>query len=92
MTSGSTPNDHRLERILAYMVAATVGLSIAAFIAVMVGTMAGAGADDGFSQGIWPIVLATPLIGLPIGFALLVILLIINGVRRARNARRDSTG
>lgn len=81
---------HRVERILAYMVAATVGLSIAAFLAVMIGTLAGAGANDGFSQGIWPLVLVLPLIGLPIGFILLVTLLIVNGVRRARESRAGS--
>lgn len=72
------------------MVAATVGLSIAAFLAVMIGTLAGAGANDGFSQGIWPLVLVLPLIGLPIGFILLVTLLIVNGVRRARESRAGS--
>lgn len=81
---------HRAERILAYMVAATVGLSIAAFLAVMIGTLVGAGANDGFSQGIWPFVLVLPLVGLPIGFLLLVTLLIVNGVRRARESRAGS--
>lgn len=82
--------DHRAERILAYMVAATVGLSIIAFFAVMIGTFAGVGADDGFSQGIWPYVLVLPMIGLPIGFLLLIALLIVNGVRRSRESRQGA--
>jgi len=82
--------DHRAERILAYMVATTIAISIAAFLAVMIGTLAGAGANDGFSQGVWPVVLVLPLIGLPIGFLLLIALLIINGVRRARESRQGS--
>lgn len=82
--------DHRAERILAYMVAATVGLSILAFLAVMFGTLAGVGADDGFSQGIWPYVLVLPMIGLPIGFLLLIALLIVNGVRRSRESRQGA--
>ena len=82
---------HRAERILAYMFVGIVGLSILAFIAVMVGTFAGVGASDGFSQGIWPIVLTLPLFGLPIGFLLLVALLIVNGVRRARETRSGSS-
>ena len=89
----STPrpvSEHRIERVLAYMVAAIVGLSIAAFLAVMIGTLLGAGANDGFSTGIWPVVLVLPLVGLPIGFLLLVTLLIINGVRRARESRQGS--
>jgi uncharacterized membrane protein len=90
MTTGSAPRDNRLERILAYMVAATVGLSILAFIAVIVGTVSGVGANDGFSHGVWPAVLVTPLIGLPIGFVLLVVLLVLNGIRRARESRSGS--
>ena len=82
--------DHRAERILAYMVAATVGLSIIAFFAVMIGTFAGVGDDDGFSQGIWPYVLVLPMIGLPIGFLLLIALLIVNGVRRSRESRQGT--
>ncbi|GAA2045768.1 hypothetical protein GCM10009819_36600 [Agromyces tropicus] len=81
---------HRVERILAYMVAATVGLSIIAFFAVMIGTLAGVGADDGFSRGIWPVVLVLPLIGLPIGFLLLVALLIVNGLRRSRESKQGT--
>ncbi|WP_395245993.1 hypothetical protein ACGGZK_09425 [Agromyces sp. MMS24-K17] len=90
MTNQRPISDTRVERTLAYMVAATVGLSVVAFIAIIIATLAGVGADDGFSQGIWPVVLVLPLIGLPIGFLLLIALLIVNGVRRSRESRRDS--
>ncbi|WP_394552789.1 hypothetical protein ACDF64_00240 [Agromyces sp. MMS24-JH15] len=83
-------SDTRAERVLAYMVAAIVGLSILAFLAIMIATLAGVGADDGFSQGVWPIILVLPLIGLPIGFVLLIVLLIVNGVRRSREGRRNT--
>ena len=82
---------HRAERILAYMFVAIVGLSILAFIAVMIGTATGAGANDGFSQGVWPIVLTLPLFGLPIAFLLLLALLFVTGVRRARAGRAGSS-
>lgn len=82
---------HRAERILAYMFVAIVGLSILAFIAVMIGTATGAGANDGFSQGIWPLVIMLPWFGLPIAFLLLIALLIVNGVRRARAGRAGSS-
>ena len=90
MSSQDPVTDHRVERILAYMVAATVGLSVIAFLAVMIGTFAGVGADDGFSQGVWPLVLVLPMIGLPIGFLLLIALLIVNGVRRSRESRQGT--
>jgi hypothetical protein len=83
--------EHRAERILAYMFIGVVGLSILAFLAVMIATFAGAGADDGFSQGIWPFILTLPLFGLPLAFLLLIALLIINGVRRARASRAGSS-
>ena len=82
---------HRAERVLAYMFVAIVGISILAFIAVMIGTLVGAGANDGFSQGVWPIVLTLPLFGLPIAFILLIVLIIVNGVRRARASRAGSS-
>ncbi len=82
---------HRAERVLAYMFVAIVGISILAFIAVMIGTLMGAGANDGFSQGVWPIVLTLPLFGLPIAFILLIALIIVNGVRRARASRAGSS-
>ncbi|WP_238476324.1 multidrug ABC transporter ATPase [Agromyces mariniharenae] len=91
MSDSGPVTQHRAERILAYMFVAIVGLSILAFIAVMIGTAVGAGANDGFSQGVWPIVLTLPLFGLPIAFLLLIALLIVNGVRRARAGRAGSS-
>jgi hypothetical protein len=78
----------RLERILAYMVAGVVGLSILAFLAVILGTALGVGDDDGFSQGVWPAVLTLPLFGLPLGFLLIIALMVSSGLRRAREARQ----
>lgn len=84
-----TPHDSgRLEKILAYMVAGVVGLSILAFLAVILGTAAGVGADDGFSQGVWPAVLTLPLFGLPLGFLLVITLMVVSALRRAREARQ----
>ncbi|HEV7951063.1 MAG TPA: hypothetical protein VGP24_14965 [Glaciihabitans sp.] len=80
--------DNRAERILAYMVAATILMSIAAFLAIVIGTWAGAGADNGFGQGIWPVIFVLPMVGLPIGLVLILSLLIVNIRRRAREQRR----
>ncbi|MGW9184346.1 multidrug ABC transporter ATPase [Agromyces sp. NPDC055661] len=91
MSDSGPVTQHRAERVLAYMFVAIVGLSILAFIAVMIGTAVGAGENDGFSQGIWPLVLTLPLFGLPIAFLLLIALLIVNGVRRARAGRAGSS-
>ena len=90
MTSQSPIVDHRAERVLAYMVAGTVGASIIAFFAVMIGTFVNANTPGWAGEGVWPIVLVFPLIGLPIGFVLRVVLLIVNGVRRSREARQGA--
>lgn len=84
MTSSTPVGDNRLERILAVLVAAAVGVSILAFLAVIIGTAAG---EREFGGGLWPAVIMTPLIGLPLGFVLLVVLLVISAVRRGRETK-----
>ena len=66
------------------MIAATIVLSILAFLAIIIGTSLGAGADNGFSQGVWPTVFILPLIGLPFGLVLIVVLLVVSALRRGR--------
>ena len=77
---------NRVERVPAYMVASIIVLSLAAFIALIVGTAVGLERDD-FAQGIWPTITILPLIGLPIGFVLIIVLLVVSAVRRGRAAR-----
>ena len=91
MSESGRITEHRAERILAYMFIGVIGLSILAFLAIMFGTLAGAGENDGFSQGVWPLVLTLPLFGLPLAFLLLIALLVVNGVRRARESRAGTS-
>ena len=77
---------NRNERILAYMVASSLGLSLLSIIATLIG--AGVGADR--SVGIWPLVTILPTVGLPIGFVLIIFLLIMSAIRRSRAARDAS--
>lgn len=77
---------NRVERVLAYMVAGIIVLSLASFIAVIIGTASGLEHGD-FAVGIWPAVTILPLIGLPIGFVLIIMLLVVSAVRRGRAAR-----
>lgn len=82
--------DNRAERVLAYMFVAVVGLSIICFFAVMIGTFSGVTRDE-MGTGIWAVVTMLPWFGLPIAFLLLIVLLIVNGVRRARTSRAGSS-
>ena len=69
------------------MVASAVGLSIISFLAVIIGTAAGV---TDFSVGVWPVAIVLPAIGLPLGLVLVIVLIIISGVRRGREARDAS--
>lgn len=77
---------NRVERVLAYMVAAIIVLSLASFVALIIGTAAGVQREE-FATGVWPVVTVLPLIGLPIGFVLIIVLLIVSAVRRGRAAK-----
>lgn len=77
---------NRVERVLAYMVAAVILISLASFVALIIAT--GTGID--FATGVWPVVIIMPLIGLPIGFVLIITLLVVSAVRRGRAAKDAS--
>jgi hypothetical protein len=86
--NSSTPiTVHRGERILAYMIASAIGLSIICFIVVIAATAAGV---KNFGTPPWPTVIILPAIGLPIGLALMIALIIVSGLRRGREARNAS--
>lgn len=69
---------------MAYLIAGLVLASLASFVAVIVGTAMGVGTDDGFSHGIWPIVLMLPLFALPAAMVLTFALLIVGAASRRR--------
>lgn len=87
VTTQSPHSVGRLERILAYMVASVVGMSIICFLAVIIGTAVGVRADA-YADGAWPVVLFIPYVGLPLGFVLIITLMVIVGVRRSRENRQ----
>lgn len=74
----------RAERSLAFMVAATIGLSVIAFLAVIIGTAVGV---RDFGAGVWPVIIFLPIVGLPIGLVFMIVLLIVSTRRRLRDAR-----
>jgi hypothetical protein len=84
-TPAATPN--RAERIIAFMIAGLVLASVLSIAALLIGTALGAGADNGFSQGLWPLVIVIPLPGLSIGMILMVVLLVMTARKRSRAAR-----
>ena len=83
-TPGEDVPIRRLDRILAFMSLGLLLLSIGCFLAIIIARPAGV---TDFTEGIWPIVLVLPLIALPIAFLMILALLIMTFVRRARANR-----
>lgn len=79
-----------VERILAYVTITIIAAALVSFFATLiVGLIDGAALAAGF----WPFVYGFSLIGLPIGFVFLIVLLILSQRRRRaefkRNARKN---
>jgi Zn-dependent protease with chaperone function len=68
------------------MIAAIIGLSILAFIVDIIALAAGV--DTGKAP--WTVVWLFPGLGLPVGFVLIIVLLIVSARRRSREAREDA--
>jgi hypothetical protein len=83
-TSGANVPIRRIDRILAYISLGLAVVAIGCFFAVIIARPAGV---TDFSQGLWPLVVVFPLIALPTAFILIVVLLIMSFVRRARANR-----
>jgi TRAP-type C4-dicarboxylate transport system permease small subunit len=79
----------RAERILAYMVFSSIGLSVLCFLAVIIGTPLGWVHPE---QSVWSTIIILPLVGLPIGFVLIIVLIVLNAVRRSRDNRSNVSG
>jgi hypothetical protein len=65
------------------MVGATIGLSVLSFFAIIIATWSGFESAD-FGAGLWPTITMVPLIGLPIGFVLIIALLVVSTRRRRK--------
>ncbi|MDJ0336072.1 multidrug ABC transporter ATPase [Salinibacterium sp. G-O1] len=84
MAQDTPISDNRGERILAFMIASAVGLSIIAFLTIIIGTATGV---TNFGEGLWPVAIVLPSIGLPIGLILMIVLIVKSGLRRGRETR-----
>ena len=73
--------ENRGENIIAFMAAGVIGTSILSMVAVLVLTLAGV-------KGIPALLGILPLFGLPIGFLLVFVLLLVSLIRKARENRK----
>lgn len=74
----------RLERILAAMVVGIIGISLLSFFAII---LAGP-LNYSLETPVGYVIFALPSVGLPIGFVLMLTLIIINLVRRRKSDSR----
>ena len=87
MAIEETPEASRPERILATMVASSVGLSILGIFGVLLAGPLGYRLDSPIGTVIFALLAA----GLPLGFVLLLSLLIVNGLRRKRSSNANAS-
>ncbi|PZU48768.1 MAG: multidrug ABC transporter ATPase [Microbacterium sp.] len=82
----ASPDDlpvRRIDRILAFMSLGLLVLSVVSFLAIIIGTWAGMKQAD-FGAGLWPAVGAVVYIAPIVAFLLLMTVLIMTFIRKAR--------
>lgn len=74
-------NPSRIEKVLAYMAVGVIGLSVLSILITLVSQMFE-------SNGGLVIFRQIPVIGLPVGFVLVLVLLIVSMSRKSKEARK----
>jgi len=82
-SSGDVPI-RTVDRFLAFTALGLAAAAIVCFFAVIIARPAGV---TDFTEGIWPLLVVFPAIALPLAFLMIVALLIMSFVRRARANR-----
>lgn len=78
--STEAPKYSALERVLAYAAISIIVVAVASYLTTLIVGLAGG--RHLLAAGLWPVVTWIAFYGLPIGFVLLVALLVINFSRR----------
>ena len=81
MTKSKPAGPSRLETILAFMGAGIIGLSLLSIVITLVRSFFGATTT-------WAIFAQIPLIALPIGFLLVIVLLLVSARRKGRESKQ----
>lgn len=84
--SSETSNPSWLERFLAYASLSIIAVALLSFFVTLIVGMSN---REALAAGLWAFVYGISLVGLPVGFVLLVALLIISQVRRRREFRQN---
>lgn len=87
MTDQTHPPTSPFQRIVAAIVAVLVMVSLGCVAAILIGSAIGGMPQQGSGQGLWPTIFLFPLIALPVGFLLIIALILVTGRQRSRTAR-----
>lgn len=82
----STPS--RFERVLAYVTITIIVVALGSYFATLI---VGMNDREAVAEGLWAIVFGISLYALPVGFVLLILLLILAQRRRSRDARQGNS-
>ena len=83
VAKNSPVNTNGSQRLLAYGVAVSIGLSLLAIVVSLILTAAGVD----MKSGLGPLVLTLPVFTLPLGFILIIVLVIVTNIQRGRAAK-----
>ena len=83
VAKNSPVNTNGSQRLLAYGVAVSIGLSLLAIVVSLILTAVGVD----MKSGLGPLVLTLPVFTLPLGFILIIVLVIVTNIQRGRAAK-----
>ena len=87
--SNQEPTASRLERVLAYLSLFVVAIAVASFFAPLIAALSGV-SQETLAIGFWPVVAWIGYVGLPIGFLLIIALLLVTRRRRKNDYLREN--
>lgn len=87
--SEDTATTSRLERVLAYLALTFIALALLSFFSTLIAGIAGV-SREALAAGFWPVVTWVSYVGVPIGFGLIITLILVSRNRRMRELRHSN--
>lgn len=79
----------RLERVLAYLALTFIAVAFISFVSTLIAGIAGVSRET-LATSFWPLVTWVSYVGAPVGFALIVTLILLSRKRRVREYRQSN--
>lgn len=76
------------ERVLAFFALVTIALAVVSFISTLIAGIAGVSREV-LATGFWPVIVWISYVGLPIGFVLIIALLLLSRRRRLNDVKNE---